>query len=299
MDTDKNIAKHNSLINAPFDVTQNEYRLINGLISSVNGKTTGDASQVFTMSAADYYRLYPESASRQSVYQLMMEAAKSLQKKPAFSLQFEENGKMVTRTASWFDYIDYIPTDSVVRCRFTSMVYEGIHNLHIRKNFTKYKVKYHFDFKSIYSSRIYELLKENLGKSKVNTANRKILVDEIRELFELHDKYLQVGALKSWVIDIAVKEITEKSDISVEVSTVKEGRKVTSFMFIATLKGSKNVVTQSKNIIKKSSPKSAASFLSNIQASLNAGASLSDALPGESADQYKLRKTAEFNKNNG
>ena len=81
---------------------------------------------------------------------------------------------------------------------------------------------------SIYSVRLYELLVQ-----WVTAKNTPLFeLDKFRDQLGVEDhEYKRMGNFKLRVLDLAVKEINEKSDIKVSYSQVKKGRTITGFKF--------------------------------------------------------------------
>jgi len=93
--------------------------------------------------------------------------------------------------------------------------------------YTKYQLKNIMQFNSIYSFRIYELLKQyqKLG-------NRLISINDLRIVLDIDaSQYPKYANLKQKVVNVAVKEINLKTDLYLEYEELKEIRKVTSIKF--------------------------------------------------------------------
>lgn len=92
------------------------------------------------------------------------------------------------------------------------------HLQNLRREYTQYKLFYILTMKSEYSVRMYELLKSVAGKT---TWNFKI--EHIKNLLMCDTKYKQFGHFKSRVIETAVTEINEKTDINVSYELFRYG----------------------------------------------------------------------------
>lgn len=94
-------------------------------------------------------------------------------------------------------------------------------------SYTKYQLKNIMQFKSTYSFRIYELLKqyEKLGE-------RKISIDELRTKLDLEaSEYPKYANLKQRILLQAQKEINSKTDIKFEFEEIKACRRVEGVKF--------------------------------------------------------------------
>lgn len=94
--------------------------------------------------------------------------------------------------------------------------------------YTKYQLKNILQFKSTYSFRFYELLKQYQA-----IGVRKISVEDIRFKLDIKkDEYPKYANLKQKVILPAQKEINLKTDINFEFEEIKESRKIVAINFI-------------------------------------------------------------------
>lgn len=104
--------------------------------------------------------------------------------------------------------------------------------LHLKEKFTTYKLENVMRLKSIYSIRIYELLKQYQGIGK-----RTIAIDSLRKMLGIElNEYSLYGDFKRKVILVAHHEINEKTDITFEYREIKLSRKVNELEFTITKK---------------------------------------------------------------
>lgn len=102
--------------------------------------------------------------------------------------------------------------------------------LDLQENFTRYNLIYTLAMRSQYSTRLYELLKSYQYK--------KFVVFGIEDLKRLlfAETYTRGNNFKQRVLEIAMKEISKLTDISVTYELIKEGRKFTEVRFDITQK---------------------------------------------------------------
>ncbi|BDD13055.1 hypothetical protein FUAX_54870 (plasmid) [Fulvitalea axinellae] len=98
--------------------------------------------------------------------------------------------------------------------------------LGLRSNFTSYSLKYVYDFRSTSSLIVYELCKQYERKGK-----RIVSLDLFRKYTVVEDKYPKFSQLRKWVIEPALRDINELSDIRVELETKRKGRAVNTLIF--------------------------------------------------------------------
>lgn len=92
------------------------------------------------------------------------------------------------------------------------------HLQNLRREYTQYKLFYILTMKSEYTVRIYELLKSVAGKTNWN-----FKIEQLKKLLMCDSKYKQFGHFKARVIDTAVNEINEKTDINVSYELFRYG----------------------------------------------------------------------------
>lgn len=103
--------------------------------------------------------------------------------------------------------------------------------LELEKWFTQYQLKNILAFNSYYAIRLYELLKCKDGESSNSKIELEFEVDELRQYFDCEKKYQKISQFKEKVINTAVREINEKSDLWVNPTYKKTGREITSVVF--------------------------------------------------------------------
>jgi plasmid replication initiation protein len=121
-------------------------------------------------------------------------------------------------------HIDYYPGDGKVILQFSKGIIPYLSEL--SKNFTRYKLQNVTQFKSVYSIRLYELLVQWLS-----TGKRDIEVEWLKNQLQVEECYSRIGNFKNRVVDVAVVEINQHSNIWVKYTQRKAGRTITHFLF--------------------------------------------------------------------
>ena len=93
--------------------------------------------------------------------------------------------------------------------------------LQLKSKFTLVEIKNILGFRSIYSIRIYEMMKSCLFKGGM-----EIEVLELRQLFGLENKYSKASQFRTRVLERAKTEINEHSDLKMDYQEIKVGRKI-------------------------------------------------------------------------
>ena len=99
----------------------------------------------------------------------------------------------------------------------------------IRSRFNNYQLRYLMKMKFSYGIRLYMLC---LPWMTGFSAEKKIAVDDFRELLGLGKRYKRIGDLKNKVITPAIKEVNKYSNLRVEFDQIKTDRKVTHLHFV-------------------------------------------------------------------
>lgn len=98
----------------------------------------------------------------------------------------------------------------------------------LKQKFTQYKLLQVLGMKSAFSIRVYELM-----KSYANLKRAEFEIDQLKQLLMVQDvkSYSRFPDFRRYVLDIALREINEYTDLDVTYETVKKGRKVIRVVF--------------------------------------------------------------------
>lgn len=218
------IVKSNPLVEAKYDLTVNEQRLVLTSIAQVRRDSYITDQCTYSVSASIWSEL--TGSNLNGVYEdLAAAAARLLDRK--VEIYEEPNGgqrKPVKLVTHWVQSVRYIQEEGRVELRFAKDILPYLTEL--RRNFTMYRLENVTSMRSRYGIRLYEKLVQWDGAGE-----RTIPLGWLREVFCLEDRYPLVADLKKRVINPAVKDINECSDLHVDYEQKKVGRKVTDFVF--------------------------------------------------------------------
>ncbi len=164
-------------------------------------------------------------------YELIRTGAKKLMKK-SFYIPYEVDGqKRMFETPVISSLDSAILEDKGIS---NEHLYIGIsfhprmkpYLLQLKSKFTMYDVRNILKLPSVYSIRIYELLKqyEKIGK-------RKFKVDELKDILGVQNEYPMYANFKQRVIKKAQKDLSENTDIMFTFEEIKIGRAVEDLLF--------------------------------------------------------------------
>lgn len=218
------IVKSNRLNMAIQNLTLPELRIIQ--LAIVDARETGNGLSTDTPLRIDAMR-YAEAfeTTRQNAYNRMKEAEETL-----FNRRFtflDSEGKTVK--SRWIQRVRYLDDEGAIELAFTLDVVKGITRLDgAEEFFTQYLLSQTSNLNSVYSVRLYELLIQ--WKTAVKTPVFELSL--FRGQMGLNDgEYKVMNDFKKRVLDLAVNEINEKTDLTVSYTQEKKGRLIHGFKF--------------------------------------------------------------------
>ncbi len=99
--------------------------------------------------------------------------------------------------------------------------------MQLRENFTEYDIRNILPCRSMYSLRIYELLKAHEAQGEWTVS-----VHTLKERLMIADKYPLYGDLKRHVLKTARRELVQYSDLSFDFQEIREGKRVAALRFL-------------------------------------------------------------------
>ena len=106
--------------------------------------------------------------------------------------------------------------------------------LQLKENFTQYELLWTLNFKSKYTTRLYELIK-SIHYQELNAYQREFTLDELRRLLGA-ETYTTYQTLKSRVLQRAIDEINRYSDKNVTYEPIKKGKAVVKVLLTISTK---------------------------------------------------------------
>lgn len=221
----KNLVVKTNRLNQAFQVlTLAELHIVQ--LAIVDARETGTGLSTDTPLRIDARR-YAEvfNTTRQNAYQRMKEAEDTLFNR-RFSF-YDENGKLVK--SRWIQQVRYLDDEGAIELVFTLAVVEGISRIDgVKEFFTQYLLSQTAQLNSVYSARLYELLIQWRSTGKVPIID----LGEFREQLGIGvNEYQRMHHFKARVLEPAIKEINEKTDIKAEYEQHKKGRVISGFSF--------------------------------------------------------------------
>ena len=226
------VVKTNRLNTATQNLSLTEVRIMQ--LAIVDARETGKGLSIdkpLTISASRYSEAF--SVSRQAAYEAILNAEKTLFER-RFSF-LDTDDRMVK--SRWVQRVKYLENEASIEVILTYDVINEITRIDGYEDFfTQYLLEQTASMKSAYSVRLYELLVQWKKAKKTPVLE----IDIFREQLGVErTEYSRIYDFKKNALELAVKEINEKSDIQVSYEQEKKGRKITGFKF--------KVLTKDKN----------------------------------------------------
>lgn len=219
------VVKDNALINASYNLDLVEQRLI--LLAIVEARESGkgiNANDPLTVHAESYINQF--GVHRNTAYQALKDACDDLFARQFSYQSLSEKGNIINHKSRWVSEVAYIDNEAVVRLIFAPAIVPLITRL--EEQFTKYEIQQISNLTSAYAVRLYEILIawRSTGKTPLIT-----IYDFRQKIGVLETEYKRMYDFKKYVLDIALKQVNEHTDITVKVEQHKTGRSITGFSF--------------------------------------------------------------------
>ncbi|WP_180172893.1 replication initiation protein RepM [Acinetobacter sp. YH01025] len=219
------VVKDNALINASYNLDLVEQRLILLAIVEARGSGKGiNANDPLEVHAESYINQF--NVARQTAYQALKDACKDLFARQFSYQEINKRGNVENVLSRWVSEIRYIDDEATVKLIFAPAIVPLITRL--EEQFTKYELQQISNLSSAYAVRLYELLIawRSTGQTPV------IELTEFRnKIGVLDDEYTRMGNFKDRVLNLAIAQINEHTDITVKYEQHKKGRNISGFSF--------------------------------------------------------------------
>lgn len=230
----KLVTQDNELIEACYKMELNEKRLIILGASKINpmgGYPDPNKPFRFEVTAKEWQEVFGDKNS----WRAIKRTADKLLKRQI--ILHPKTG--VVEKLNWFDSVTYYANEGRVEAQFTRSVQVRLAGM--IEQFTTIDVFSINKVRSIYSVRLYELLSQYEDKDKCS-GYRIMSVEDFR--FHLNCMHVnpQTKDLKRRILNPAVKELNKKSDMDCSVKDIKEGRRITKFLFTFKKKPQQNLL---------------------------------------------------------
>jgi len=220
------VVKDNALINASYNLELTEQRLV--MLAIINARELGQgitADSKLEIHASDYAKLF--NVSPDASYKALKEAVNNLfNRQFSYTAEYKKTGKVGIVRSRWVSRIFYVDDLALLEITFAPDVVPLITRL--EEHFTKYEAKQVAHLTSKYATRLYELLIawREVGKTPI------FELQQLRKNLGVEDhEYQRMHHFKSRVLETAITQINEHTDIKATYEQHKQGRTITGFSF--------------------------------------------------------------------
>ena len=220
------IVKDNALIEASHKLSESEQRLV--LLAILKGREFCDSieelkDKELIIHAEDYMKAF--GVERQSAYESLKKAVLGLFEAKWGYRFVNSKGNIEVAYERFTQSAKYVENEATVKFMFANSIIPML--VELERNFTSYEIEQVANLQSRYAMRLYECLIRFKASKLLN-----ITLDELRFRFGLLDtEYKVMSDFKKRVLDMAVKDINDNTDITVSYDQHKQGRTITSFTF--------------------------------------------------------------------
>lgn len=220
------VVKNNTLIQASYTLDTAEQRLI--LLAIAEARETGKgitANSLLSIHASSYINTF--HVEKNTAYEVLKTASKSLFDR---YVTYHDINPITQHDRSfhcrWVDKIGYEDKSGIVFMRFTKDIVPLITRL--EENFTKYELQQISRLTSAYAIRLYELLIQWRTVGKTHIIDLTIFRGQ---LGVEETQYKTMSNFKRFVLDFALTQVNEFTDITAQYEQHKTGRIITGFSF--------------------------------------------------------------------
>lgn len=224
------VSKANALIESSYTINLVAQRVI--ILAIIEAREQGTMSEVggvHRIHASDYEKNF--ECDKTTAYRSLKSACESLYESEFVWTDKDAKGREKINKSRFVQRASYSEGGGYVEVMFGNDVIPLITRLSER--YTEYELKQIKDLNSIYALRIFEVLMQwnSLGKTP------PIAIESLRTRLGIEEhQYKLMSDFKKRVLDHAIKEINDNTNITATYEQHKEGRKITGFTFKFKLK---------------------------------------------------------------
>lgn len=209
------------------DFTHTDYQVYLMLLSKIGGVDKNgkylqpeELKREYTLSAKEFSQMF-NMASTNS-YTVLKKAVNKLLKT---DVTVPEEGTTSYWRINVCSQAKYVKDEGKIEIQFTDSIMPYLKQ--VKERFMVYNLADISNFKSIYTTRLFELLQEFKETGWMVKS-----IDELRHSFAVGDQYKLYGHFKSRTIVPACEEINKNYHMKIHFEEIKEGKSVTAIKFI-------------------------------------------------------------------
>ena len=224
------IVKDNALITASHKLGEVEQRLI--LLAILKAREYCNSveqlkGKELIIHAEDYMQTF--GVTRQGAYKALKQAVMGLYRAEWGYKYINSKGNKVVAYERFTQSAQYVEGEGTVSFRFADAIIPML--VELEKRFTSYEIEQVAELTSSYAMRLYEFFMQHLDK-KTGKGWLDISLDDLRFRFGLlPTEYQAMKDFKKRVLELSLKQINTKTDLSATYTQRKQGRVIVGFRF--------------------------------------------------------------------
>lgn len=222
------VIKSNTLVEACFNLSLTEYRILNIAFTELAEFESDKGlsyTREFKVFAKDYARIFHTDES--DSYKSLKDASERLFNRYfTYERIYQKPDFIEVVKSRWVQKISYADTQGYIKFQLADDVFSMIGQL--KECFTRYRLSKTAHLTSVYAIRFYEMMIQWQSTKVVPFIELSTLRDRLA--IEKHE-YPRIYDFKNRVLEPAIKQINEHTDITVTYEQHKKGRVVTGFSF--------------------------------------------------------------------
>lgn len=211
------VTKANALIEASYNLTLNEQRIILACAAKLDGRKPMPREAVFVLDVDEFAELF--GSDPRNAYAEMEEAANKVYERDIRRI----DGK-VRKRLRWVYMAEYRKGEGRVKLGFSPEIAPYLTMLHRR--FTSYRLEEVASLRSAYAIRLFEMLAQY-----TDTGVFVITVEDFKQRLGIEQKYDRFSNLKARVIQPAVDDLQAKTSLDISWQGIKKGKSVVRLDF--------------------------------------------------------------------
>jgi len=216
------VVKSNALATAAYTLSTTEQKLILAAITQVRRKEAITDEMLYSVTAGELAGMGGFAANHE--YRSLKAATERLFQRYLTTYAEPNGGARKIQKMHWIQTANYIDDEGRVEIRFGKDILPYLNQLSTQ--FFEYRLQTVAGMSSNYGIRLYEFFMSWQG-----AGTQEIEIDWLRKQWELEKKYKAIKDLKKYVIEKAVADVNQHSDLKVTWSQRKTGRRVTHLQF--------------------------------------------------------------------
>jgi len=222
------VVQGNTLIKATHKLNKNEILTFKKIISMIDTKYREREIKISKLDIINF--LFPKLKNKNDINGECYKKAKTYCKKlMETTLDFYEEGTYGKFTSySLCSKFEWPYKDSYLTIEFSDRIMPYLFEL--KKCFTQYPIEILKKLSNRNTIRIFEYCRMNLH-SKKESFNWAVPLIEFKRILDLENQYPRFNSFREKVLEKCIPEINEKTNIHIEIETVREFRAVQELIF--------------------------------------------------------------------